>query len=171
MLQTVLRISKHLIIVSFLTAAGCATTDSEIESGTVPALGLKKVFVHNFDSVWRAAQLAIKYPIATNNMDTGVLETDWIRGPDGFIPPGTFAQPLSAGVKYKITVTMSKGKLDNRESVRVSILKTIQKHRDFFSDADSLKSDGLEEKALLYRIEREVLIEESLKKAARAGKL
>lgn len=36
--------------------------------------------------------------------------------------------------------------------------------KDFFSDVEILDSDGLEEKTLFYRMERELLIEEAIKK-------
>lgn len=97
-------------------------------------------------------------------MDNGVLETDWIRGPDGFTAPSVQKDP-SSGVRYKMTLSLVKGKLDNKESVRVTIVKKMEKQRDFFSEPESIESDGLEEKVIFYRIERELLIEEAIKKA------
>lgn len=127
-----------------------------------------KVFPYNYESVWRAAQLTLKYPIAVNNMENGVLETEWVRGIDGFLAPGASREP-SAGIRYKISLMLVKGKLDGKQSVRMTIAKKMERQKDFFSDVDTLVSDGLEEKVLFYRIEREILIEEALKKTA-AGK-
>ncbi len=124
----------------------------------------QKVFSYSYDSVWRAAQLSLRYPIAINNMDTGILETEWIKAIDGFQPPDS-EKPVSSGIRYKISLNLVKGKLDGQESVRVTIVKTVEKQRDFFSDPESIESDQLEEKIVLYRIEREILIEEGLKKA------
>ncbi|MEZ0393220.1 MAG: hypothetical protein ACAH59_13455 [Pseudobdellovibrionaceae bacterium] len=128
----------------------------------------QKVFYFPYDSVWRAAQLALKYPIAVNNMDHGVLETDFIRGDDGFISP-TVEKVPSSGIRYKITLTLVKGKIDGRDGVRVTIQKQLEKKRDFFSEVEALNSDGLEEKVLFYRIERELIIDEGLKKAAKSS--
>lgn len=130
----------------------------------------QKVYANSFDTVWRAAQVVIKYPIVINNIDNGQLETDWIRAADGFIPPGSNAGP-SAGTRYKIQILMVKGKLDGKDSVRLTLLKRLQKQRDFFSEPEELESDGLEERILLYRIEREISIDEALKKAAKKGKI
>lgn len=126
----------------------------------------QKIFYFPYDGVWRAAQLALKYPIAINNMDNGVLETDLIKADDGFLAPGEARTP-SSGVRYKITLVLAKGKVDGRESVRVTVSKSIEKKRDFFSDPETLVSDGLEEMTIFYRIERELLIDEALKKAAK----
>lgn len=127
-----------------------------------------KVFYASYDNVWRAAQLALKYPVAVNNMDNGLLETDFIKADDGFIPPSDSKIP-SSGIRYKITMILVKGKVDGRESVRVTINKLIEKKRDFFADAETLPTDGLEEMVLFYRMERELTIDEALKKAAKTA--
>lgn len=144
---------------------GCSSEPITTRSDrVVQKFSFQKIFFFPYDSVWRAAQLALKYPISVNNMDNGVLESDWVRGIDGFIPPHLEKDP-SPGVRYKLQLSLVKGRTDKRESVRVTIVKKIQKQRDFFSDPESIESDGLEEKLLFYRMERELVIEEALKKS------
>jgi hypothetical protein len=128
----------------------------------------QKVFYVSYDNVWRAAQLALKYPIAVNNMDLGVLETDFIKADEGFILPGNEKLPM-AGFRYKITLNIAKGRAEGRDSVRVTINKQIEKKKNFFSDPELLTSDGLEEKVLFYRIDRELIIDEGLKKGAKSN--
>ncbi len=125
-----------------------------------------KVFYASYDNVWRAAQLALKYPVSVNNMDNGILETDFIKADDGFVSPEEI-KVLSSGIRYKITMILARGKVDARDSVRVTINKVIEKKRDFFADPEILSSDGLEEKVLFYRMERELTIDEALKRAAK----
>lgn len=132
-------------------------------------LSRKKVFPYPYEAVWRAAQISLKYPISVNNMDIGLLETEWIRGVDGFTPP-VLLKETSSGIRYKIIVNIVKGKVSGQNSVRVSVFKKIERQRDFFSDEESLESDGLEEKVLLYRMEREIIIDEAIKKAAALNK-
>ena len=166
MLQEAQLISKKsfLLIVVFLFA-GCTT----LKEGITPPQELvkkqsrQKIFLAGYDEVWRAAHTALKYPIANENQDTGVIETDFIKSQDGFIAPES--KVPSSGLRYKIYMYFAKGRTQNKESVRVTIDKRIEKLRDFFSDAESLTSDGLEEKILFYRIERELLIMKGLKKA------
>ena len=144
-----------------------ACTSDQVQTHSdkvVQKYSYQRIFFYPYDSVWRAAQLSLKYPISVNNMDNGILETDWVRGIDGFIAPHIEADP-SPGVRYKIQLSLVKGKVDHHDSVRVTIIKRIEKQRDFFSEPEILETDGFEEKVLFYRMERELVIEEALRKA------
>jgi hypothetical protein len=159
------------LLVSVFFSNGCSTAPVTKNSERVLRENTnQRVFYFPYDSVWRAAQLALKYPIAVNNMDNGILETDFIKALDGFTAPHETKRP-SDGIRYKITLSLARGRVDGRESVRVNIIKTLEKKRDFFSEPESLESDGLEEKVIFYRIERELIVEEALKKAQAKGKL
>ncbi len=125
----------------------------------------QRVYYANFDQVWRAAHTVIRYTIANENQETGHLETEYVKAVDGWLPPESDKKP-SAGLRYKLVVSFSKGKVDSRDSTRVTIEKRIEVLRDFFSEPETLTSDGLEEKILFYRFERELLITEALKKAS-----
>lgn len=99
-------------------------------------------------------------------MDTGIIETEWIKADEGFQSPIHEEAP-SAGIRYKIAMSFVKGKFENKNSVKVKITKKIERHRDFFSEPEVINTDGLEEKVLFYRMEREILIEEGLKKSSK----
>lgn len=161
-------LNKCLIIAAVAWgAAACTPVPSKPDKTSdkiIRKSANQKVFQYPYDSVWRASQLALSYPIAVNNMDNGTLETDWIKAIDGFQAPTAQKEP-SSGIRYKISLTLVKGRLDGRESVRITMNKRIEKQRDFFSEPEPIESDGLEEKILFYRIEREVTIDEGLKKA------
>jgi hypothetical protein len=62
-------------------------------------------------------------------------------------------------------MTFAKGKTEGRESTRVTIDKRMEILRDFFSEPETIESDGLEEKMIFYRIERELIIQDALKRA------
>lgn len=164
-----MRLTVRLIssLVCLLMLASCVTPTPAGPRKSAKLIH-QKIFYFSYDNVWRAAQLALKYPIAVNNMDHGLLETDYIKGDDGFVPPGMEKIP-SSGIRYKISMTLAKGRVEGREGVRVTINKTIEKKRDFFSDAETLYTDGLEEKVLFYRMERELIIDEALKRAAKTS--
>lgn len=155
-------ISCSLVPCLLLFTGGCATRQERPEE-IVRKQTKQKIFLAPYDEVWRAAHTAIKYPIVNENQDTGVIETDYIRAQDGFVPPEQAM--ASSGVRYKITMIFAKGRSQGQESVRLTIEKKIEKLRDFFSEAENLISDGLEEKVLFYRIEREILVSKGLRKA------
>jgi len=166
---TALQISKSVLMamMAALLLSSCASEPVSKISSRDKVLRKninQKVFYFPYDSVWRAAQLAVKYPISVNNMDNGILETEYIRASEGFSSPVEEREP-SSGVRYKITLVLAKGRVNNKESVRVTVTKAVEKNRDFFSESEALPSDGLEEKVIFYRLERELLIEEALKKA------
>ncbi|MGE0633472.1 MAG: hypothetical protein AB7O96_13755 [Pseudobdellovibrionaceae bacterium] len=167
MFLTALKTSKNLflIICSLLFLGGCTLFDPPVTNDR-PRSPEKKVIFAPYDQVWRAGQLAMgKYPLVANSMDTGLVETEMIRGPEGFKAP-LLAKPPSSGVKYKIILRMVKGVVNGKEAVRVNVSKKIEISRDFFSTPERLVSDGLEEKVILYRMERELNIESALRKAA-----
>lgn len=165
-MQLTARLISNLLICLFLASCASPAPVSKTKNTSKPIY--QKIFYFPYDNVWRAAQLALKYPIAVNNMDHGVLETDFIKADDGFTPPGIEQMP-SSGIRYKISLILAKGKVEGREGIRVTINKQVEKKRDFFSEAESLPTDGLEEKILFYRIERELIIDEALKKAAKTS--
>lgn len=157
------------LIFSFLflsVSVSCTSAGLKSKSKKSSLATPQKVFFGTYDNVWRAAQLSLKYPISANNMDSGVLETDFIKGDDGFRPPNEEDIP-SSGIRYKLRMILVKGKVDGRDSVRVTIKKEIEKRRDFFADPEIIPSDGLEEMVIFYRMERELVIDEALKKAAK----
>lgn len=124
---------------------------------------LQRVYFAPFDRVWRASHAILKYPIANENPDSGHIETEFIKGIDGFLPPEKSKQP-SAGMRYKLILNFAKGRTEGRESTRLTVEKKIEVLRDFFSEPESVYTDGLEEKVLFYRIERELVIFEALRK-------
>lgn len=165
-MQLTVRLTSNLVICCLLVSCAIKPPASQNKNLSKPIY--QKVFYSPYDNVWRAAQLALKYPIAINNMDHGLLETEFIKADDGYMTPGVEKVP-SSGIRYKISMIIAKGRVEGREGVRVTINKQIEKKRDFFSDSEQLTSDGMEEKVLFYRMERELIIDEGLKKSAKAS--
>lgn len=160
--------SKKLFLVSLLassTLLGCSLFDRKPSAHQrMQQINKQKTYVASYDSVWRAAHAVLKYPIAQENQDTGVIETEYIKAIDGWNPPDATKAP-SSGVRYKLTLMIAKGKSGNRESVRVTVDKKMEILRDFFSPPETMSSDGLEEKIIFYRIEQELKINEALRRA------
>ena len=141
--------------------SGCATSEHSYD-GFSP---ISKVYNEEFEIVWRAAQLALqKYPMRVNNIDTGLLETDWVKGYEIWKPP-IKPKVKAAGARYKIIVRTIKGKSQGEVAIKVSLQKKIEKKRDFFAEVEKPASDGLEEKSILYRIGREIQIDSALQMA------
>ncbi len=159
-------ISRLILIFILASLTGCSLFDPmpTQEASLARVASRQRVFFATYDLVWRAAHAVIKYPIAVDNQDTGVLETEYIKGVDGWLPPEIKSSP-SSGIRYKITLLFAKGKTDGHEATRVTVDKKIEILRNFFSEPEQIASDGMEEKIIFYRMERELIINEALRKA------
>jgi len=160
-------IFSFIFLFVIFTGSGCSLFDRQPdpENAILKQSIHQKVFFASYDTVWKAAHTTIKYTIAVENQDTGFLETEYIKGVDGFLAPEVQKTP-SAGSRYKRVFNFAKGRTEGRESTRVTVEKKIERLRDFFSEPDFIPSDGLEEKVIFYRIEREIVISDALKKAS-----
>lgn len=159
------KVLMGLVIITGCTFVGCSLFDKKPSAHQrMGQINKQKVFFASYDNVWRAAHAVLKYPIAQENQDTGIIETEYIKGIDGWIPPNE-QRPPSSGIRYKLTMIFAKGKTEGRESTRVTIEKRMEILRDFFSEPEPVETDGLEEKIIFYRIERELIVNEALKKA------
>lgn len=168
---------RHILLVApwitkillMILLGGCSAFDRLPDKGQelVQKKSFQKVFLAPYDSVWRAAHTTLKYSLSQTNQDTGVVETDYIKAVEGFQTPES--NPPSQGQRYKIFMTFAKGKLDGKESTRVTIEKKIEIHKDFFSEPITISTDGVEEQIIFYRMERELIVEEALRKASIRG--
>ena len=112
------------------------------------------VFYDEYDSVWRAIQLAVrKYPVRLNNIESGILETDYIKGDKIFVDPSEGGPPPSAA-RYKINIRAIKGKDEGKGAVKVVITKVTEIQPDFFTGFKEIPTDGLEERTIMYRVGR-----------------
>lgn len=156
---------QFFLIFFLIAASGCSFFGIESDESR-DAGPQTHVYEGEYDKVWRAAQLALaRYPIKVNNMDAGHLETDYIKREKIWIPP-YLKKPPASGERHQITLRMVKGVSDNnKEAVKVTVTKTVEILSDFFSGARRSTSDGMEERTILYRIERELKVERALLRA------
>lgn len=150
-----------------LISQGCASFDNPVSRAQreIELRTHQRIYFSSFESVWRASQLSLKYPIAINNMDEGIIETEWIDAFDGFMP--IHSKPRQMAYKYQLRFLLIKGRTEGRPSVRVTIIKNIQTPDSFFQDGRKIESDGLEETILFYRINREITIDQAIKAESR----
>lgn len=162
-------ISRLVFALSLITFSGCGlfAPRSDSPDKIIQRASQQKIFFASYDSVWRAAHASLKYTIANENQDYGVIETDYIKSVDGWLPPDQ-NRPEYKSARYKLMLTFAKGSSGGRESTRVTIEKKIEIFKDFISEREVVASDGLEEQSIFYRIERELLIGQALKRAASA---
>lgn len=160
-----LRLISSLLFIITLSGCGLFQPRPETADKIIEKASKQKIFFAPYDLVWKAAHSAIKYTIANENQDYGVIETDFIKAVDGWLPPDQTKPQYKSG-RYKLTFSFAKGNTGGRDSTRITIEKKIEVFRDFISETQVVQSDGLEEQSIFYRIEREIVIANALKKAA-----
>ncbi len=165
-------VNKKIILLllsctSSLLLTNCSLFESRSETAdqAVERASNQKIFFANYDVVWKAAHTVLKYTVATENPEFGVIETDFVKSVDGWLPPYK-NKPDLPGSRYKLIFNFAKGQTKGRESTRVTIEKKIEVFKNIISDTQSVSSDGQEEKIIFYRMEREIIIAQALKKAS-----
>lgn len=155
------------LIISFLFLflnLGCSSLQSNIDENN--QVFREYVFIGNYEKVWKACEKALgNYTLSNNSIDSGIIQTDWVRGDHVWTAPDSTKSP-SSGMRERIIVYLTKGRTQRNSSVRVQIKKELELRKDFILEAEALKSDGLEEIVILYRIERELEIDKELAQAA-----
>jgi hypothetical protein len=124
------------------------------------------VYPESFEKVWRATQKSMaKFPLQVNNVETGQIETEVLRGSQRWSPP--HQRPKNEpGLRTQMLVKLIAGQnAEGRASTEVAIEKRMTLEKNFFAQGQLIPSDGLEEDALFYRIERELTLERGLDRA------
>lgn len=160
-----MKILSFLFALVFISGCSSKVLQPETTEDIIERVSHQRIIFAPYDEVWRAAHAVLKYTIAAENQDFGVIETDYIKAVDGWLPPFR-TKPQYPSSRYKLVLNFAKGKNNGQESVRLTIDKKIEVFKDFISEVKSVPSDGLEEKAIFYRIEREININKALKKAS-----
>lgn len=123
-----------------------------------------QVYRADFNKVWQEVKkVTNKYDRELDNQDAGVIKTRWIDNTlelnfaDSFGP--------NDGVKsaqFKLIINVVKGYRGNKEVCKVTIFKRQRIEQDFLQGYKVIRSDGILEKAILYRLERALSIEAKL---------
>ncbi len=101
------------------------------------------------------------YPIEVENNETGRLKTESIQ--TGTIWKPSFTdKPGDSASKYTIHIKLIKGRIDSVPVVKALVLKKIFVQKGFMNVPERQASDGMEERAVLYRIFREISIEKAI---------
>ncbi len=159
---------RIVLLCSFILS-GCALLQPADTSKNRPIPS--QVFAHSFEDVWQAAHVAlIKYRLRVDNHEAGIVETENVADTQFYSPPFQVSSD-QVGYRYRLELRFVKGAVGKKPSTRVAIFKRIERQTTIVDERELVASDGLEEKALLYRIERELIIQSGLKRAQKRNEL
>ena len=120
----------------------------------------QQMFSAPYEIVWQSVLLTMKdYPLIVEDIESGEIETGMIQGYTIWQPPQGMI-PYQNKRKYKIKIFLEKIKKDSQSSIKVHIIKDERVDKDFIEHSTPVVSSGLEEDLILYRIKREILLEQ-----------
>ncbi|EQC52379.1 outer membrane protein assembly factor BamC [Bacteriovorax sp. DB6_IX] len=115
-----------------------------------------KVYKTSYNQTWQAVlEIMQKYDIALKNQEAGVIKTRWIDNTNQLNFNEAFgSQDMVKAARFKIVINVIKGFRGTREVSKVSVFKRQMVEKDFLQGWKVVRTDGIREKTILYRIDR-----------------
>jgi hypothetical protein len=159
-------IKKVLILMSFPTLFFSCTSYEQFHFITEEFEIPSKVFRSDFTQTWQAVlQIMRKYDLEITNQEAGVIKTRWIDNTLELNFADSFGSSDSVkAARFKVVVNVVKGFRANREVSKVTVYKRQMIEQDFLQGWKVVRTDGILEDSILYRIEKLLSIDERLKK-------
>ena len=125
-----------------------------------------QVLKADYNQSWLAVlQVMKKYDMQLQDQEAGVIKTRWIDNTIEMNFADSFGgKDAVKSAKFKLIVNIIKGFRGKREVTKVTVFRRQMIEQDFLQGWKVVPSDGNMEKAILYRISREIEIRNRIKK-------
>ena len=159
-----LGIPRMLEVLVVMTMATAIATGARMPQAQAKELVYSKqphmqVYTAKLSDVWRALQKVMAdYPLNTNSIDQALMETNDLSYRQHWPAFYNLEAKKSQQGDYRLKIQVVKAPAPAKNKVQVWIKKSVFKKTDFFSGPKALPSDGMEELALFYRLEREIYL-------------
>ncbi len=123
-----------------------------------------QVYGADYNKVWKEVmQLTSKYDRELSNQEAGIIKTRWIDNTLELNFADSFSTTDAVkAAQFKLIINVVKGFKGKKEVSKVTIYKRQRVEQDFLQGWKLVRSDGILEKTLLYRLERALQIEAKL---------
>ena len=123
-----------------------------------------QVYRADYNKVWQEVmKITNKYPREVYNQDAGVIKTRWIDNTLELNFADSFGSNDSVkSAEFKLIINVVKGYRGTKEVSKVTVFKRQRVEQDFLQGWKVIKTDGILEKSILYRLERALTIEAKL---------
>lgn len=151
------------IFVGVLTTTGCSSYDNYkyiAEEFEFPS----QVYAHDYNKVWQEVmKITTKYEREVYNQEAGIIKTRWIDNTLELNFADSFgANDSVKSAQFKLIINVVKGFRGKKEVSKVTVFKRQRIEQDFLQGWKLVRSDGILEKSILYRLERALQIEAKL---------
>ncbi len=150
-----------MVLLVGLSLVGCATKRPEEPFYT-------RIYAGSYDEIWVATLKALNdYPLKLSNKDAGKIQSEVVNGPYNDL---LFANPegieLPERFRYSLRLNFARFvSEEDRPTVRVRVVKDLERFIDFYTGWSAFPSDGIEERVLLYRIEHLLKMDQLMARA------
>lgn len=129
-----------------------------------------KVFKADRNQAWAAVlKVMSRFDNAVVNAEAGYIKTNWMDNTLELNFADSFGgNDKVKAAKFKLIVNVVKGYRMSREVTKITIYKRQLVENDFLQGWKEVPTDAILEKTLLYRIDREVVIDNKLKEIDKA---
>lgn len=161
-----MKIYLLLLILCLLSGCSYEKFRQVTEENDIPS----RIFKADFNQTWQAViQVMRKFDIAQQNQEAGFIKTRWI---DNTLEVN-FADAFGSSdavkaAKFKMVINVVKGYRAGREVSKVTIFRRQLLEQDFLQGWKEVPTDGIQERTLLYRIERLIAIDNKLREIDKA---
>jgi hypothetical protein len=151
-MKTLVKVWCFSILAGF-TASGCMSAYLKSVGGDTDQV-FSKVFLTDYNIAWDQSMEALKSsPMEVVNRENGMMQTKWIDNTaerNLIDSVGSVSNYIKA--QYRFRVTVAKGTVDGKNSVRINVQKEQQVQRDVLEGWRNQETDGIQEQSLLYRV-------------------
>lgn len=164
-LKKLLKVAPLCLLPFGLTLQSCSSYEQFryiTEEFEIP----NKVFKFDYNQTWLAVLQVMKnYNLELTNQESGVIKTRWqdntyeVNFADSF-----GSSDAVKAARFKLIINVVKGFRGNREVSKVTVYRRQMIEQDFLQGWKVIPTDGILEKTILYRIERNLMIAAKLKK-------
>ncbi len=123
-----------------------------------------QVYKADYNKVWiEVMKITNKYAREVYNQEAGVVKTRWIDNTLELNFADSFGSNDSVKTaRFKLIINVVKGYRGSREVSKVTVFKRQQVQQDYLDGWKVVRTDGILEKSILYRLERSLTIEAKL---------
>ncbi len=155
---------KYLLTLIMFLLANCASYEKfrEItQELDIPS----QTFKATYNQTWQAViQVMKKYDIAQQNQEAGYIKTRWMDNTLQVNFTDSFgSNDAVKAAKFKLVINVVKAFQGRNEVATVSVYKRQLVEQDFLQGWKEIRTDGILEKTILYRLERIISIDNKLK--------
>lgn len=123
-----------------------------------------QVYHADYNKVWQEVmKITNKYDREVYNQEAGVIKTRWMDNTLELNFADSFgSNDAVKSAQFKLILNVVKGYRGNKEVCKVTVFRRQRVEQDFLQGWKIIRSDGILEKAILYRLERALAIESKL---------